>query len=242
MSDHSDLSSQVGAFTHEITQTIQSVLGRQETTLRATLLDDKFTVTTPRDALIGLHVAGEPLLDLKVRFECGWDYPQRYMAVHAAEFHVFAHANAQPLFRYEFVKKPSESVPSAHLQIHAHRDAFTWAMTSAGRRSKRSKARSRQVLTVPPSMSEVHFPLGGRRFRPALEDVLQMLVEEFGIDAADGWRARLAEARSRWRRAQIKAAVRDAPEDAAEALRGLGYVVTHAGALPADNPDALRQY
>jgi hypothetical protein len=91
-------------------------------------------------------------------------------------------------------------------------------------------------------MAEVHFPLGGRRFRPALEDVLQMLVEEFGIEAVEGWEHRLQSAREAWRRSQIKAAIRDAPEDAAIALRELGYNIAPPDEAVADNEDALRQY
>ncbi|CAM2813274.1 MULTISPECIES: hypothetical protein [Dermacoccus] len=75
-------------------------------------------------------------------------------------------------------------------------------------------------------MDELHFPLGGARFRPALEDVLQMLVEEFGVDAVDGWRKHLAQGRERWRRIQTRAVVRDAPDEAVATLRALGYLVT----------------
>jgi hypothetical protein len=242
VSDETELASQVSRFAQGITETVQSVLGRREISLQASVLGDKFTISTPQGALIVLNAEGEPLLDLKVRYECGWDFPHRYMAVNAAEFHVLAHGNRQPLFRYEFVKRSSDSVPTAHLQIHAHRDAFTWAMTAAGRRSKRAKQRAADTLRVPPSMEEVHFPLGGRRFRPALEDLLQMLVEEFGIEAADGWKQRLESAREGWRRSQVQATIRDAPEIAAAALRDLGYAVTSPAVVPSDNLDALRRY
>jgi hypothetical protein len=242
MDPNDELATNVGEFAKKITQTIQSVLGLEEVTLKAALLDDKFTITTPQNAPIVLMAEGEPLLDMKVRYECGWDFPHRYMAVDAALYHVFAHGDAQPLFRYEFVKRSTDSAPTAHLHVHAHRDAFTWAMTAAGRRSKRSKRRAKAVLRVPPAMAEVHFPLGGRRFRPALEDVLQMLVEEFGIEAVEGWEHRLQSAREAWRRSQIKAAIRDAPEDAAIALRELGYNIAPPDEAVADNEDALRQY
>lgn len=69
-----------------------------------------------------------------------------------------------------------------------------------------------------------------------------MLVEEFGIDASDGWHVRLADAREEWRRSQVKAAVRDSPEDASRALRELGYVVTSPVPVPEPNHDALRQF
>jgi hypothetical protein len=49
-------------------------------------------------------------------------------------------------------------------------------------------------------------------------------------------------ARENWRRSQVRAAIRDAPADAADALRELGYeVVSPPQSLP-DNLEALRQY
>jgi len=91
MNVEDELAVRVTSFAEELTRTFQSVLGHQEITLKADLLEDKFTITTPQNGLIELNAAGEPLLDLKVRYECGWDFPRRYMAVDVAEFHVFAH-------------------------------------------------------------------------------------------------------------------------------------------------------
>jgi hypothetical protein len=45
-------------------------------------------------------------------------------------------------------------------------------------------------------MSDLHFPVGGSRFRPSLEDVLDMLVRELGVDHEPGWRDALARAAS----------------------------------------------
>jgi len=68
------------------------------------------------------------------------------------------------------------------------------------------------------------------------------LIEEFGIEAVDGWRGHLQTARERWRRSQVKAVIRDAPSDAVEALIELGYEITPPRVAPVDNHDAQRQY
>ncbi|MFC0247381.1 hypothetical protein ACFFIO_02585 [Citricoccus parietis] len=78
-------------------------------------------------------------------------------------------------------------------------------------------------------MQELHFPMGGHRFRPALEDVLEMLIDEFGIDNDQNAREALKRGRLVWRQTQTKSAVRDDPESAVEVLRGLGYDVTWRG-------------
>lgn len=90
-----------------------------------------------------------------------------------------------PLFRYEFVKPPLGGISTAPLQVHAHRDAVTHAMSHVGRRSARAGRRGKHRSIG--RMEFLHFPLGGARFRASLEDVLQMLVEEFGVDAVDQW-------------------------------------------------------
>ncbi|WP_454050332.1 hypothetical protein [Cellulomonas sp. Marseille-Q8402] len=89
-------------------------------------------------------------------------------------------------------------------------------------------------------MSTLHFPLGGHRFRPAFEDVLEMLVREFGLDTRDGWEDAVRTGRERWRGTQLRAAVRDDPASAAAALGDLGYAVTApAAAPPGDQRDRL---
>jgi len=75
-------------------------------------------------------------------------------------------------------------------------------------------------------MSALHIPVGGARFRPCLEDVVQLLAEDFRFDMLPTWRAAVNPGREEWRRKQVRAAVRDWQEEAAETLRKLGYSVT----------------
>lgn len=232
MSD--SLHAHVEGFAAEVTRTVQAVLGDTEVDLSATVLGDRFTVSTSGPSGIELRADGEPLLRLRVKFECGWDQAGDWLAIERSEFHVFACGDNEPLFRMEFMRSGAvEGLPSAHLQIHGHRDSISSAMARSGDRSRRARRRNRAPLH---RMSELHFPLGGARFRPPLEDVLHMLVEEFGVEADDGWREHLADGREVWRRTQTRAAVRDSPDDAVEVLRGLGYAVNEPaeGARPAD--------
>ena len=75
-------------------------------------------------------------------------------------------------------------MPAAHIHVHAHRDGLSHALGKTGSKTKRGKARAeaREV----PRMADLHFPVGGHRFRPCLEDVLEMLVTELGVDHPDG--------------------------------------------------------
>ncbi|MFG1653709.1 hypothetical protein ACGFIE_27625 [Micromonospora sp. NPDC049275] len=91
-------------------------------------------------------------------------------------------------------------------------------------------------------MAKFHFPLGGHRFRPCVEDVLQAVVEEICVDTVDGWRNAVDEGREKWRQLQLLAAVRDAPSLAARALNELDYKVVPPDSVPADNQGRMRAY
>jgi hypothetical protein len=193
---------------------------------------------------ISLLVDGQPVLRLVVEYHCAWDHAQRFLAVDTSSVKVMAVEVNEPLFRYEYVRSHSADIPSAHIQVHGHRDALTFIMAVCGRSSARGKRRSKEAdRGVVPKMHALHFPVGGARFRPCLEDVLQMLVTEIGVDAPDGALDALADGRERWRLDQLAASVRDSPETAARVLREeLGYEVRLPDAGPrSDRPERLRE-
>ncbi|MFE1361346.1 hypothetical protein [Streptomyces harbinensis] len=176
---------------------------------------------------IPVTIGGEPRLGLLVCYYCCWDGSSRFLAADKSEVHVFYSGVADPLFRFEYVRKWNDP-PGAHLHIHAHRDevAYLLRFADAGR-PKEQMTRGRL-----PRLSEMHLPVGGHRMRPALEDALLFLKREFAIDTAPGWRKVIDESMRDWRETQLKAAVRDAPDAAVEVLRDLGYRID-APAIPA---------
>jgi hypothetical protein len=67
--------------------------------------------------------------------------------------------------------------------------------------------------------------MGGDRFRPSLEDVVEFLIRDCGFPGADGWKAAVQRGRAKWRRIQTRVVVRDSPAEAVAALEVMGYVV-----------------
>jgi hypothetical protein len=237
VSEAASLEEQAAGFAEEITATVQAVSPGCAPFVTFLVKDShRLVVRLHPDTGVPLHVNGEPLLSLKVVFRCTWDTADSFLAIDSSKVEVFAspQTGGNPLFRYEY-ERNAHSKPAAHLHIHGHRDSFTYVMTRAGRATK--LARKRMEQDVVPSMQDLHFPLGGHRFRPCLEDVMEMLIDEFGIDNAGEARAMLRAGRVRWRRAQVRSAVRDDPESAVEVLKALGYSV--AWDREADEP-ALR--
>jgi len=204
----------------------------------------RLIVCTPPGSPIKLTINGEPALELILDFKCEWDHQRRYLAVRSSAWQVRVTDVGDPLFRYEFVAEPGGPIPCAHLQIHAHRDEIVYHLF----RGSRGKAKARAAAVdgssgkAMPRLSNLHFPLGGPRMRPCLEDLLQFLIVEFAIDTAAGCQAALDEGRTRWRRRQIGASVRDAPEEAARVLGELGYSITAPPGGPrSERPDKLTQ-
>jgi hypothetical protein len=174
---------------------------------------------------VALTVEGEPLLRLSAKFRCTWDSAREYLAVRESALALTSVASDTPLFRYDYLADADENVPGAHLNIYAHRDEVVFAMMAAGNRL-RGKSRSYAVRGGRvPTVSTLHFPLGGHRFRPCLEDVLEFVVREFGIDRKEAWLAAVRSGRVAWRARQLGAAVRDDPAVAVAQLREMGCVV-----------------
>ncbi|MFI7523784.1 hypothetical protein [Micromonospora globbae] len=187
---------------------------------------------------IQLSINGQARLQLLIKFYCTWDSGTRFLAVDKSFFHVRLDEKDTPLFRYEYVRSAGRAIPCAHVQLHAHRDELVYLMTFSNK--GRPKAHRRKGTV--PRLAQLHFPLGGHRFRPCLEDVLQMLVFEFGLDTQPKWLEAIEKGRTDWREMQLKAAVRDAPDSAAEVLRALGYDVTPPTDAPTRNTDRLKAF
>lgn len=218
-------------FADQLTALTRGVLGEDSPRFHAINMGSKIRVSPIREdevlQRIPISIDGEPRLSLMVRFYCCWDGSSTFMATDQADVHVFYAGVPDPLLRYEYVRSSKEP-PGAHLQVHAHRDEMAYLLRLAEKgRPKQGFKRNRL-----PKLSEMHLPVGGHRMRPALEDVLLFLKREFAIDTVDGWKAVIDEHLRDWRLMQLRTAVRDAPESAAQVLRGLGYTVVEP-AVPA---------
>lgn len=76
------------------------------------------------------------------------------------------------------------------------------------------------------SPERYHVPVGGRRFRPTLEDVVEFAIREDLAVGRPKWHEAVEEHRRHWFANQLRAAVRAFPELATEQLERAGYTVT----------------
>ncbi|HTJ34207.1 MAG TPA: hypothetical protein VL738_13345 [Dactylosporangium sp.] len=114
------------------------------------------------------------------------------------------------ILHYDY-ERDKEGYPEAHLQVVGRLPGLEACLEAVGR--KRSR------------MQHLHLPVGGRRFRPALEDVIEFLIDERLVEAKPNSKQTLERSRTAYQDIQLLAAIRRRPDKAIEGLLDLGYKI-----------------
>jgi hypothetical protein len=141
----------------------------------------------------------KPRCWLKVGYQLSLGTSRRFLTVAVSAFEVYAATGAQaPLCRFDYERGKSGGYPEAHIQVHGESGALAaWTGVPNTRELER-----------------LHLPMGGRRYRVTLEDVIEFLITEKLADTRDGWADVLARHREEWERLQLSAAIRADPDTA----------------------------
>ena len=132
------------------------------------------------------------------------DEAGRYLTAEQSSYGLYADkALKRCVFHYDYIRRPDNSYPPAHFQVEGSSATLDELPAPFG---------------VTHQLGDLHFPVGGKRFRPSLEDIVEFLIVESIADARDGWEVAIEEHRSKYQRIQLQAAVRRDPEAAREAL------------------------
>jgi hypothetical protein len=181
-------------------------------------------VSQAEDLGLSLTVNGKQIARLLVEYRCTLSDASKLLAVKKSIFKVILEGSRFPMFALDYVHDSRSDSPAAHWNVYANRSDVTRALRQAGssRRGSRNRRFARKTAGV---VGAMHFTVGGHRFRPCLEDVLDMLWSELGIDVRDTARDAIHEGRRSWRQVQLAAAVSDDPLTAAAELIRLGIPV-----------------
>jgi len=146
---------------------------------------------------------------LDIFFKLCLDEPSSYLTVLTSFFGIYAADDEQScLCHFDYERNKADDYPEAHLQIHGDSTALAnWS----------SRQRKRPL-------NKLHFPVGGRRFRPSLEDVIEFLIVENLADPRDDWAVELKKEREEFARIQLRASIRSDPHTSLEAARDLGLI------------------
>src|SRR5882757_2868849 len=127
-----------------------------------------------------------------------WD---QYLTVRSSFAGVFpTEMGKDGLFHYDYERDKRDSYPDAHLQIAGQDESMA-------------------ALLPGKPIVKLHFPVGGKRFRPSLEDVIEFLIREGLTEGKDGYKAVLDRGREKFRINQLRAAMRRSPDVVAAFIR-----------------------
>ncbi len=161
------------------------------------------------DDLIPLTISQKPArLGLRILHTLTLDDESKYLR-NTQSAYALATADGEAILTYDFVRPAPNVYPEAHLHIDGESASLQRLLDLSGQTERTAR--------------RLHLPVGGRRFRPCLEDIIEFCVSEELVDYHAGWEDVLSEARSRFHLRQLKAAVRRCPEAAAEALQEAGW-------------------
>lgn len=152
----------------------------------------KFRLQTERAFLIGSPSVG---LHLGLSYRLQADDDRKYLSVVSSFNGLFLDAAMnKELLHIDYERDKADGYPEAHLQVDASSAHWT-ALLSAS-----PEAAS--------TLKKLHLPVGGRRFRPTLEDLIEFVVVEGLVSPRSGWNAALEEARDEFRVKQLRAMIR----------------------------------
>lgn len=230
-----DLPAATSTFAQSVQNLLDSVLPTEaadkseDRQLKLWAVGSRYGIHTGTDGKVGkirLFHQHEHVGYLGVEYQCATDRAGEYLAVRKSTFQLWSAKDSTPLVRLDFLHD-AHSVPAAHWNVHGERGAA-----------------SAMLARCNPShtgfLARIHLPVGGVRYRPCLEDFLELIIIEFNIDRLPGWQEHLQDGRQDWRTYQTKSAVRDLPEAAAEVLATMGYAVTPPQDQHQPNLDMLR--
>lgn len=143
------------------------------------------------------------------------DSSGKYLKTHKVDMALYRHKDRTPLVRLEH-NLSYGTAPVTHWQFHAERGSFTDLL---------SRSNTQFRSESPNQLAKLHLPVGGPRMRPSIEDFLQFLVQEVGVDYMPDWKKAVNASRKRFREIQLRSTVRDMPDAAAQELKELGWTV-----------------
>jgi hypothetical protein len=213
---HEEFNDAVGAFVADVERAVNcfpAQLWTIEADLASPDSDRLRSVVNAEVDLRGPHDASDKgLAELAANYKLCVDSCGAHLAVEHSSFVLKAKLDRAPIIRWDY-DRDARSKPASHVQVTAHRGALSHLLSRLDHRT-------------PHSIESLHIPMGGERFRPCLEDIVEFLIRDCGFPGTDGWAAALADGRAKWRRIQTRAVVRDSPAEAVAALIAMGYTVS----------------
>lgn len=154
---------------------------------------------------------GAPTAYLNAFFRLDMDHEGRYLRVLVSVLGLYEDPELdRALIHYDYEREKGDGYPEAHLHVCARPES--WDTICA-----RSRGDNR-------SFDRLHLPVGGRRYRPTLEDLLEFVITEKIAQPRPGAMQEITKSRRAFERRQLRAAVRRDPQAALDILTEMGQL------------------
>lgn len=168
------------------------------------------TATSLVPRVVPLAFRGTPHLYLGLLYRMGPDDAGKYPMIRSSVMYLSPDADgSRTLLHYDY-ERDKDDYPEAHLQVCATSDAWQDVTRRYGPKGR--------------PLERLHLPVGGRRYRPSIEDLIEFLITEQLAAGRRGWEKHVREGRSRFEERQLRAAVRRNPDAAMSILRQEGHI------------------
>lgn len=132
----------------------------------------------------------------------------QYLAVQSSFMGLFLDsAMDKPLLHFDYEREKADGYPEAHLQVHATSAAWETVFKACDAGADRKR-----------QLEHLHLPVGGRRFRPTLEDLIDFVIAERLVNPRSDWRQAVEQGMRDYAIKQMRAMIRRYPEEAAKAV------------------------
>jgi hypothetical protein len=135
----------------------------------------------------------KPRLWINLSYQVHMDSAQRFLTVDKSYVGIFSTEDLKSCLCHFDFERVKEHYTGAHVQVHGQSPALE-ALNRPGDEKR--------------PLEKLHFPVGGKRFRPTLEDIVEFLICERLADGRSGWEQVIEEGRNQFQRTQLKAAMR----------------------------------
>jgi hypothetical protein len=149
------------------------------------------------------------------------DQEGQYLMVKSSFMGLFLDPSLEEaLLHYDYERDKQDGYPEAHLQVVATSESWEELARRAGHEAR--------------PLERLHLPVGGRRYRPTLEELIDFLITEDLADGHPGWTDHVERGKTDFYQKQLRAAIRRDPATALDILRQEGH-------LPPTEPTASGQ-
>ncbi|MGN6680105.1 MAG: hypothetical protein ACTHKL_20275, partial [Streptosporangiaceae bacterium] len=112
-----------------------------------------------------MAVRGKARLYFGMLFRMGPDDARRYPMIRSSVMYLSLGPDGNDvLLHYDYERDKDDGYPEAHLQVCATSEAWAQVTRSYGPRGR--------------PLERLHLPVGGRRYRPTVEDLIEFLITE----------------------------------------------------------------